>query len=56
VLRFSAGARSIDVADWPPDWAEQSDEELISLLQHAAPRHVLGEADTRRRRAGDSSA
>jgi hypothetical protein len=56
VLRFSAGARSIDVADWPPDWAEQSDEELVALLQRTAPRHVLGEADTRRRRAGDSPA
>jgi hypothetical protein len=54
VLRFSAGARVIDVVDWPGDWAEQSDEALIDLLRREAPRGILTGSDARRRRAGDS--
>lgn len=56
VLRFSAGARSIDVAQWPDDWAVQSDEELIALLRQSAPRHLLASADSRRRHVDDSPA
>ena len=41
VLRFSAGARAIDVEDWPHDWADAPDEQLIALLRRAAPRDVL---------------
>ena len=38
VLRFTAGARSIDLEEWPKDWADYPDEELVSLLRRAAPR------------------
>jgi hypothetical protein len=38
VLRFTAGARDIDLKDWPKDWADYPDERLVELLRHAAPR------------------
>jgi hypothetical protein len=38
VLRFTAGAREIDLCDWPKDWADYSDEQLVELLRRAAPR------------------
>ena len=38
VLRFTAGARDIDLADWPKDWADYRDDQLIDLLRRAAPR------------------
>jgi len=41
VLRFSADARSIDIPDWPSDWADQPDEQLIAMLRRAAPRGLL---------------
>ena len=44
VLRFSAGARAIDVEDWPHDWADAPDEQLIALLRRAAPRDVLAQS------------
>jgi hypothetical protein len=50
VLRFSGSARVIDVEDWPDDWADQPDEQLVALLRRSAPRGVLppvpdGDAD-----------
>ena len=41
VLRFSGGARVIDLEDWPDDWADQPDEMLIALLRRAAPAGLL---------------
>ena len=38
VLRFSAGARTIDLEDWPMDWPDLSDAGLVELLRRAAPR------------------
>ena len=38
VLRFSAGARNIDLEDWPKDWADLPDEKLVDLMRRAAPR------------------
>jgi hypothetical protein len=38
VLRFSAGSRNIDLANWPKDWVDYSDEKLVQLLRKAAPR------------------
>jgi hypothetical protein len=38
VLRFTAGAREIDLRDWPKDWADYPDERLVELLRRAAPR------------------
>jgi hypothetical protein len=37
-LRFAAGARYIDLRDWPKDWADYPDERLVDLLRAAAPR------------------
>ena len=41
VLRFSGGARVIDVEQWPSDWADQPDEQLAALLRRAAPPDIL---------------
>jgi hypothetical protein len=38
VLRFTAGARDIDMRDWPEDWADYRDDQLVDLLRRAAPR------------------
>jgi hypothetical protein len=55
VLRFSAGSRDIDLVDWPKDWADYSDSDLVKLLRRAAPRRAGGEppAGTPRRRWDD---
>lgn len=55
VLRFSAGARTIDLEDWPKDWADLPDEKLVELLRRAAPRtseSTVG-SDGPQRRYGD---
>lgn len=41
VLRFSGGARVIDVEDWPSDWADRPDDQLAAMLRRAAPPGVL---------------
>jgi hypothetical protein len=38
VLRFTAGARDINLKDWPKDWPDYADEQLVELLRRAAPR------------------
>jgi hypothetical protein len=38
VLRFTAGARAIDLADWPKDWPDYRDDQLIDLLRRAGSR------------------
>lgn len=55
VLRFTAGARSIDLTRWRKDWADQPDEVLISMLRRAAPREGSGQPGlgTPRRRWDD---
>lgn len=42
VLRFAAGARIIDLAEWPHDWATYSEGDLVSLLRRASPRPASG--------------
>jgi len=42
VLRFTAGARNIDLADWPKDWVDYSDDQLVQLLRKASPRSTDG--------------
>lgn len=37
LLRFSAGARHLDLRDWPADWAEYADERLVALVR-SVPR------------------
>lgn len=56
VLRFSSGGRTFDILDWPKDWVDYSDAELIALLRSGAPRpraHVT-QPDTPQRRWNDS--
>ena len=55
VLRFTAGARNIDLEDWPKDWADLPDEGLVDLLRRAAPRLASSPPDPRmpRRRYDD---
>ena len=56
VLRFSAGARSIDVPTFPHDWADLPDEQLVLMLRHAAPRGVLPAPPEQGRRWDDTRA
>jgi len=44
VLLFTAGARNIELRDWPKDWADYSDEKLVELLRRTAPRAPLESA------------
>jgi len=41
VLRFTAGARTIDLARYPRDWPDLPDDSLIDLLRRAAPRSIV---------------
>ena len=38
LLRFSADGRSVDLDDWPRNWSNMSDDQLIALLRRAWPR------------------
>lgn len=40
VLRFTAGSRHFDLEEWPKDWADHPDEDLVALLRLAAPRRT----------------
>ena len=53
VLRFSAGARSLDLTNWPKDWRGYSDSQLASLLVEGFPRAPKTNPTTFRRRASD---
>ena len=37
VLRFQSGEQVIDVSDYPTDWEDMSDAELVRLLRHGFP-------------------
>ena len=53
VLRFSAGARSLDLADWPRGWQSFTDDQLAALLVRSFPRTPKANPTSYRRRAGD---
>ena len=53
VLRFSAGARSLDLTAWPREWRTMSDTQLAALLVEGFPRAPKTNPTTYRRRAGD---
>jgi hypothetical protein len=54
VLRFTAGARSIDLPGYPRDWPDLPDDKMIDLLRHAAPRPIMRYTpETPRRRYND---
>ena len=53
VLRFTAGARSLDVREWPAEWRSYSDHQLADLLWRSFPRESsegAGPGGFRRRR------
>ena len=57
VLRFTAGARTIDLARYPRDWPDLPDDSLVDLLRHASPRAITRFTDgTPRRRYNDPPA
>jgi hypothetical protein len=57
VLRFTAGARFIDLERYPRDWPDLPDDSLIELLRHAAPRPIEKYTpETPRRRHNDPPA
>lgn len=54
VLRFTAGARNIDLERYPRDWPDLPEDSLIDLLRHAAPRAIMKYTpETPRRRYND---
>lgn len=52
VLRFMSGSRSLDVPDWPADWASRPDVELAELLSTSFPRHGVESEDSALQRRG----
>lgn len=57
VLRFTAGARMIDLERFPRDWPDLPDDQMIDLLRHAAPRPIgRYTPETPRRRYNDPPA
>lgn len=57
VLRFTAGARNIDLPQFPREWPDLPDEQLVDLLRHAAPRGIARyTSETPRRRHSDPPA
>ena len=37
-MRFTAGARYLDMRPWPRDWVDAPDDRLVELIRVAAPR------------------
>jgi hypothetical protein len=57
VLRFTAGARTIDLERYPRDWPDLPDDALIDLLRHAEARPIMKYTpETPRRRYNDPPA
>ena len=57
VLRFTAGARTIDLERYPREWPDLPDDSLIDLLRHAEPRPIMKYTpETPRRRYNDPPA
>ena len=51
VLRFTAGARSVELRAWPPDWPDYAADRLVELLRRAkrAPQPPPAAGAPRRR-------
>lgn len=56
VLRFSSGGRSLDLADFPKEWMDLSDEWLVELLRWGTPRKTTWQEGLPRRRYDDPRA
>ena len=54
VLRFTAGSRNLDLAEWPKDWVDYPDDQLVQLLRKAGQRKAgKSPPDAPRRRWDD---
>lgn len=53
VLRFTSGARTADLAEFPADWADLEEEHLIGLLREATSRPLGSQAKAPFRRYSD---
>jgi hypothetical protein len=56
ILRFSSGARSLDLTEWPSNWVTFTDGELVTLLAESFPRPPASNVSEHRRRRGDRDA
>jgi hypothetical protein len=56
VLRFTSGGRSVDLAEWPLNWADLSDESLAALLRRVPRTGPQPGPRTPRRRWNDPRA
>lgn len=56
-LRFTAGARHIDLRSWPKAWLDEPDDRLAEMLRNACPRPqtTTYDADAPRRRWNDEA-
>jgi hypothetical protein len=52
-LRFTAGARYLDLRPWPKDWVDAPDDRLVDMIRSAAPRPVSAPPTGMRRRFND---
>jgi hypothetical protein len=53
VLRFTSGARSLDLTVWPDDWTILSSQDLVALLRTMPRTGLPSEPGTPRRRWND---
>ncbi|MFL5605978.1 MAG: hypothetical protein ACJ8AD_05995 [Gemmatimonadaceae bacterium] len=53
VLRFSSESHAVDLTEWPPDWADLNDHELVKLLRSAESPHERRHREAPRRRHDD---
>jgi hypothetical protein len=50
VLRFSSETHTVDLTDWPPDWVDLNDYQLVKLLRSGeSPQERRSEGAPRRR-------
>lgn len=40
VLRFTSGEVVLDLEEWPEDWMQLTDEELVALVRQANPPRI----------------
>jgi hypothetical protein len=52
-LRFTAGARYLDLRPWPKDWVDAPETRLIEMIRSAAPRAPSASPGSNRRRYND---
>lgn len=49
-LRFTAGARFLDLRPWPKDWADAPDELLIQMIRSIDPRRSASSTEVKHHR------